>query len=41
MADKFYHVIGGVGDQKEEMLFSDLTLKELNSDFVRPYSRGK
>lgn len=41
MADKFYHVIGAVGDQKAEMLFSDLTLKELISDFVKPYSRGK
>ena len=41
MTGNFYHVIGGMGDQKEEMLLSDLTFKELNSDFVRPYSRGK
>lgn len=40
MADKFYHVIGSVGDRKVEMLFADLTLKELNSAFVRPYRRG-
>jgi hypothetical protein len=41
MAEKFYHVIGAVGDPKVEMLFSDLTLKELISDFVTPYKRGE
>lgn len=41
MAEKFYHVIGAVGDRKVEMLFSDLTLKELISDFVTPYKRGE
>jgi hypothetical protein len=41
MTEKFYHVIGAVDDRKAKMLFSDLTLKDLISDFVRPYERGE
>lgn len=41
MTDKFYQVLAAIGDRKPEMLFSDLTLKQLNKEFVKPYKRGK
>jgi hypothetical protein len=40
MTDKFYHVLGAIGDRKTEVLFSDLTAKELRKQFVVPYIRG-
>jgi len=40
MTDKFYHVLGAIGDRKTEVLFSDLTAKELRMQFVVPYIRG-
>jgi hypothetical protein len=40
MTDKFYHVLGAIGDCKTEVLFSDLTAKELRKQFVVPYIRG-
>lgn len=36
MTDKFYHVLGAIGDRKTEVLFSDLTAKELRKQFVLP-----
>ncbi len=41
MADKFYHVLGAVGDGKVKMLFSDLSAIELEKEFVTPYRRNK
>jgi hypothetical protein len=41
MTDKFYHVLGAIGDRKTEVLFSDLTAKELRKQFVVPYKRGR
>lgn len=41
MAEKFYQVLAAIGDRKTEMLFSDLTAKELEKVFVAPYKRGK
>lgn len=41
MDDKFYHVIGAMGDREVEMLFSDLTLKRLMREFIGPYRRGE
>jgi hypothetical protein len=41
MTDKFYQVLAAVGDRKPEMLFSDLTLKQLKKEFVKPYMRGQ
>ena len=41
MTDKFYHVLGAIGDRKTEVLFSDLTAKELRKQFVTPYMRGR
>jgi hypothetical protein len=40
MTDKFYQVLAAIGDRKPEMLFSDLTLEQLNKEFVKPYMRG-
>jgi len=40
MTDKFYHVLGAIGDRKTEVLFSDLTAKELRKQFVVPDVRG-
>lgn len=41
MTDKFYHVLGAIGDRKTEVLFSDLTTKALREQFVIPYKRGR
>jgi hypothetical protein len=41
MTDKFYQVLAAIGDRKPEMLFSDLTLEQLNKEFVKPYMRGQ
>lgn len=41
MTDKFYQVLGAIGDRKTEVLFSDLTAKELHKQFVGPYRGGK
>lgn len=41
MTNKFYQVLGAIGDRKTEVLFSDLTEKELREQFVVPYRRGK
>jgi hypothetical protein len=41
MTDKFYQVLGAIGDRKTEMLFSDLSAKELHKQFVVPYRRGR
>ncbi len=41
MTDKFYQVLAAIGDRKTEMLFSDLTARELGQEFVAPYRRGK
>lgn len=41
MTDQFYHVLGAIGDRKTEVLFSDLTAKELRKQFVVPYKRGR
>jgi hypothetical protein len=41
MTDKFYQVLAAIDDRKTEMLFSDLTAKELDKEFVAPYKRGK
>jgi hypothetical protein len=41
MTEKFYHVLGAIGDRKTEVLFSDLTAKELRKQFVVPYKRGR
>lgn len=40
MTDKFYHVLGAIGDRTTEVLFSDLTAKELRKQFVVPYTHG-
>lgn len=41
MTDRFYQVLGAIGDRKTEVLFFDLTAKELRKQFVVPYRRGK
>lgn len=41
MTDKFYQVLAAIGESKTEMLFSDLSAKELDEQFVTPYRRGK
>lgn len=41
MTDKFYQVLAAIGDRKTEMLFSDLTAKDLGKEFITPYMRGK
>ena len=40
MTDKFHHVLGAIGDRQTEVLFSDLTARELRKQFVIPYMRG-
>jgi len=40
MTQKYYHVLGPIGDCKTEVLFSDLTAKELRKQFTVPYMRG-
>jgi hypothetical protein len=41
MADKFYQVLAASADQKVQMLFSDLTVIELDKKFVKPYGWGQ
>ncbi len=41
MTTKFYQVLAAIGDRNTEMLFSDLSAKELNKQFIAPYRRGK
>lgn len=41
MTGKFYQVLAAIGDRKTEMLFSDLTAKELDQEFVAPCRRAK
>jgi len=41
MNDKFYQVLAAICDRETEMLFSDLTAKELGEQIVTPYKHGK
>lgn len=41
MTDRFYHVLAAIGYSKTEMLCSDLSVRELDEQFVKPYRRGK
>jgi hypothetical protein len=41
MTEKFYHVLAAIGDRNTGILFSDLTAKELDQQFVAPYKCGK
>lgn len=34
MTNKFYQVLGAIGDRKTETLFSDLSAKKLHKQFV-------
>ncbi|QYF92534.1 hypothetical protein KY495_17550 [Massilia sp. PAMC28688] len=41
MPESFYHVLAAVGDAPAQVLFSDMTQKELVKNFVTPYRRDK